>query len=59
MAREPRSLLSLLEELRQDFDRVREAQKQLERDMKEFGRTLGLLGIEATDAAVRSDGDAA
>ena len=59
MPREPRSLLSILEELRQDFERVCETHKQLEHDMKEFGRTLGLLDIEATDASVRSDGDAA
>ena len=59
MPREPRSLLSLLEELRQDFERLRETHKQLEHDMEEFGRTLGLLDIEATDASVRGDGDAA
>lgn len=58
MPRETRSLLSLLEELRQDFDRVCVAHKQMEYDMKELARTLKLLDIEATDASVRSDDDA-
>jgi hypothetical protein len=57
MPREERSLIDQLEELRQDLDRVREAHALLTIELKEFGRTLGLIRIAATDEAVKDEVD--
>lgn len=51
-------LVALLEELRQDLDRVREAHQLLALELKSFGSTLGLARVHATDAAVTEDADA-
>lgn len=52
-------LVALLEELRQDLDRVREAHQLLALELKSFGNTLGLARVHATDASVTEDADAA
>lgn len=51
--------LMRLNELVSDFERLRAAHADLARDLREFGKALGLLHVETTDEVVKAESDGA
>lgn len=51
--------LMRLNELITEFERLRAAHADLARELREFGRSLGLLHLETTDEVVKAEGHGA